>query len=258
MQSTYSALQNWFNSFTTADVAGVAVTVFLTLLAILVLRLGLPRLLSRLSRNQGWEFDNQTWVRLVTPLWLIVLFFGVWALLTQIPVPDDLAERYHRGLNLGVSLLIIVVVLMGLLRGTRAITDHYRNRLTAVGDPRSTYVGAIRKLVNIVILVIGFIVLVGQLGYEITPLLASLGVAGLAVALALQDTLSNLFAASTWPSTGPSPSVSTSSWTVARRASWKRSVGALPASDPGTTTAFSSPTRSSRRPLSLICTLAIR
>ena len=44
------------------------------------------------------------------------------------------------------------------------------------------------------VLVIGGLVLLGALGVQITPLLTALGVGGLAVALALQDTLSNLFA----------------------------------------------------------------
>ncbi len=41
---------------------------------------------------------------------------------------------------------------------------------------------------------IGFLILLNKLGISITPILTALGVGGLAVALALQDTLSNLFA----------------------------------------------------------------
>ncbi len=45
-----------------------------------------------------------------------------------------------------------------------------------------------------IILVIGFLTILSVLGISITPLITALGVGGLAVALALQDTLSNLFA----------------------------------------------------------------
>ena len=51
-----------------------------------------------------------------------------------------------------------------------------------------------RKIVRIAIYVATLIILLNQLGIEITPLLAGLGVASLAVGLALQDTLSNFFA----------------------------------------------------------------
>lgn len=52
----------------------------------------------------------------------------------------------------------------------------------------------ISNLTRILIFTVGFLVLLQFFGISITPLLAGLGVGGLAVALGLQDTLSNLFA----------------------------------------------------------------
>ena len=51
-----------------------------------------------------------------------------------------------------------------------------------------------RNISKIIIFTIGILVILNALGISITPILATLGVGGLAVALALQDTLSNLFA----------------------------------------------------------------
>jgi small-conductance mechanosensitive channel len=50
------------------------------------------------------------------------------------------------------------------------------------------------NLTRIVIFGIGILVILHSLGISIAPLLTALGIGGLAVALALQDTLSNLFA----------------------------------------------------------------
>jgi len=50
------------------------------------------------------------------------------------------------------------------------------------------------NLTRIVIIGIGILVILHSLGISIAPLLTALGIGGLAVALALQDTLSNLFA----------------------------------------------------------------
>jgi small-conductance mechanosensitive channel len=50
------------------------------------------------------------------------------------------------------------------------------------------------SITRVVVWTIGGLVLLNSLGVAITPLLTALGVGGLAVALALQDTLSNLFA----------------------------------------------------------------
>jgi len=49
-------------------------------------------------------------------------------------------------------------------------------------------------IVKILIVILGLLMILNGLGIPITPLLTALGVSGLAVALALQDTLANLFA----------------------------------------------------------------
>jgi small-conductance mechanosensitive channel len=50
-----------------------------------------------------------------------------------------------------------------------------------------------QNLAQVVVVILGVLVVLRVIGLEITPLLTALGVGGLAVALALQDTLSNLF-----------------------------------------------------------------
>lgn len=52
----------------------------------------------------------------------------------------------------------------------------------------------VRKVIAVIILVIALVIILDRFGVQIGPLIAGLGVAGLAVALALQDTLSNFFA----------------------------------------------------------------
>jgi small-conductance mechanosensitive channel len=50
-----------------------------------------------------------------------------------------------------------------------------------------------QNLAQIAVLAVGLLVILSDIGVKITPILTALGVGGLAVALALQDTLSNLF-----------------------------------------------------------------
>ncbi len=56
------------------------------------------------------------------------------------------------------------------------------------------YVGLTQTTVRIGIIVIGGLILLNALGISITPIITALGIGGIAVALALQDTLSNTFA----------------------------------------------------------------
>ncbi|MDO8553839.1 MAG: mechanosensitive ion channel family protein [Candidatus Micrarchaeota archaeon] len=52
----------------------------------------------------------------------------------------------------------------------------------------------IAKVLNIIIYLIAFLIILGHFKIEITPIIATLGIGGLAVGLALQDSLSNFFA----------------------------------------------------------------
>ena len=51
-----------------------------------------------------------------------------------------------------------------------------------------------RTLAQLAVVILGLLLLLNEIGFSITPILTALGVGGLAVALALNDTLSNLFA----------------------------------------------------------------
>lgn len=61
-------------------------------------------------------------------------------------------------------------------------------------DPALPVTTLTENLVRIVVVIVGLLVILAGLGLSITPMLTALGVGGLAVALALQDTLANLFA----------------------------------------------------------------
>lgn len=62
----------------------------------------------------------------------------------------------------------------------------------AKGD--TTTISLFSNITKLVVYILGFLVILQSLGISITPILTALGVGGLAVALALQETLSNLFA----------------------------------------------------------------
>ena len=59
---------------------------------------------------------------------------------------------------------------------------------------QSGFSGLSKTIVEVIVLSLGALILLNYLGITITPLLTALGVGGLAVALALQDTLGNFFA----------------------------------------------------------------
>lgn len=85
---------------------------------------------------------------------------------------------------MGIAALILFAdrLVNGLIRG-------YSERSSAVRNSK----GIIQGLARGLILIIGTLVVLGTLGVSITPVVASLGISSLAVALALQPTLENFF-----------------------------------------------------------------
>ena len=63
---------------------------------------------------------------------------------------------------------------------------------TKTGDQSSTSIFV--NITRVLVVSIGILIVLQSLGISITPIITALGVGGLAVALALQDTLSNFFA----------------------------------------------------------------
>jgi small-conductance mechanosensitive channel len=90
------------------------------------------------------------------------------------------------------QILMIVTVAYGTMVVARLAVSYVNFYATKVQGvlPSSSIFG---NLTRAVIYVLGLLVVLGSLNISITPLLTALGVGGLAVALALQDTLSNFF-----------------------------------------------------------------
>jgi small-conductance mechanosensitive channel len=86
--------------------------------------------------------------------------------------------------------MIIVTVTFAAANVTGAIFKAYVQRSTLPLPATGLAYGVLKGT----ILAIGFLISLGAVGISITPLLTALGVGGVAVALALQDTLANLFA----------------------------------------------------------------
>ena len=126
-------------------------------------------------------------VRFPSILWCVVV--GLFVAIQTID-PALLPRRMAVQLNLVLEAAVI-------LSATFTVAGVLGALVAAAGERRALgggVTGLARAAVRVFVLVIGGLILLDVLGVKITPLLTALGVGGLAVALALQDTLSNLFA----------------------------------------------------------------
>src|SRR5207247_1776642 len=123
-------------------------------------------------------------IRLPSLLWCVVL--GLFVAIEMAELPPRLAVQIHAVLEAEIILSVTMTVAGALDSLVAAASER---RALAVG-----VTGLFRTSVRLVVLVVGGLVLLSSLGIAVTPILTALGVGGLAVALALQDTLSHLFA----------------------------------------------------------------
>ena len=94
---------------------------------------------------------------------------------------------------LGDFIVGILIIVAGILVSSR-IARFLRRKLSKLNTIDDTLAPVIASLVRYSILLVVFVVGLGSFGIETTPIIAALGAAGLAIALALQGTLSNVAA----------------------------------------------------------------
>lgn len=86
-------------------------------------------------------------------------------------------------------LLVVFLLILFLSRFTTGLISR-----ADTSKDRATGLSIVTNLVRFVIYGVGMLIVFETLGIKVTPLLTALGLGGLAIALALQNTLSNLFA----------------------------------------------------------------
>ncbi len=141
--------------------------------------------------NRGWDARAHIPADLAAPAWLAVFTLGLNVALATLKMDDATADAANVLLKLlyAVAAFWYVYKLVGVVEvGLHRIGD-----VTEIAID-SQLVGPIRKMLRIIVVVIAVLFIVSSVfGGDIRAWLAGLGIAGLAVSLAAQDSLKNLF-----------------------------------------------------------------
>jgi small-conductance mechanosensitive channel len=145
--------------------------------------------LSRLARHAtttAWSWDDLAWDALRHLAVPLAVSTGLWWASQALHLRSSLRTMTDKVLLI---ILILAASLAAARFAGRAVREIALSR-SGVAQSASIFV----NITRIIVLIIGVLVLLQSLGVSVTPLVTALGVGGLAVALALQDTLANLFA----------------------------------------------------------------
>jgi small-conductance mechanosensitive channel len=175
------SLQGFLLGLATPVGAALGVT-----LALLVCRHYLLRWLEALAGRTATQLDELLVQSLRAPTVLWCLAAGLMVGLEVGPLPRRLAAW---GTSL-VAALVILSVTIGIANGLARGLQNLGQRIQI----ETAVTGLGITLTKVLVFLLGGLLILGTLGISVTPILAALGVGGLAVGLALQDTLSNLFA----------------------------------------------------------------
>lgn len=141
--------------------------------------------LKTLAEKTAWAGDDIIIEALNKWVTYIILLIGIYLAVLYLPF----AEKTETLIN---KVLLVLAILFGTIILSKISVGFVGIYTKKVGGqlPSTSIFSNIAK---ILIFCMGGLVILQSLGISITPILTALGVGGLAVALALQDTLSNLF-----------------------------------------------------------------
>jgi len=166
----------------------LSAVVFLVLLLVaLFLRAIVLKLLHKLVKKTAMQFDDIIFDTIKGPSFLWIFIPVAFIAIKFLP---ELPQQWFSVIDNIFLSLIIVSVTWALANGISKLLAAYAAKLA----PSVPVTSLTQNFVRLIILIIGVMILLDSLGVKITTLITALGIGSLAVALALQDTLSNLFA----------------------------------------------------------------
>lgn len=147
--------------------------------------------LRRLASGTKSTLDDRLLPALEGPVAVFIALFGVFASLKVLKLSVATDNLVSAGSTVAFSLCFFWL----LVRGVSALLDYYQEAAMARQAGVAAFMPWIKKGVVTLLVVLGVLLTLENLNYDVKALLAGLGIGGLAFALAAQDTIANLFGA---------------------------------------------------------------
>jgi small-conductance mechanosensitive channel len=182
-----------FAGITAGELVYMGSAILVGLVLALTTRLIANRLKGRLRRRVRTSIGAQLVDDIDGALALWMVLTGVYLGLLGLPLLGDHLSALRQGFTV---FSIVLAVYAGIRVQGDAVAWAIRRigRRTGQSKVLNSMAPMAKRIVSIAIMAMGILIILDQLGISIAPLVAGLGITGLAVALALQGTLTNFFA----------------------------------------------------------------
>ncbi|WP_038247726.1 mechanosensitive ion channel family protein [Ghiorsea bivora] len=189
----FSQFSTWMSDYTWVRWAVAATLLMVTVLAHRYLIRGLQRVTKHLAGKTKTTLDDTLLQASEKPLSWLILLLGIWASVMVLNPPSDILPLVAIAERLGRMLSIVLVgwFLWRLIDGFSVYAMAKAQKTDSTLDDQ--LVPFISKTLKLFLIVTGILVIAQNLGYSISGLVASLGIGGIAVAMAAKDTIANLF-----------------------------------------------------------------
>lgn len=145
--------------------------------------------LKKLASKTQTTLDDKLFPAMEAPVATFIMLIGIFSALKVL----KLSEINDRTIGYGSTVAFSLVVFWGLLRAFNAILDHAHEVALQRQMGVAAFMPWIKKTLVAIFIVLGVLLTVQSLGYNVSTILSGLGIGGLAFALAAQDTIANLF-----------------------------------------------------------------
>ncbi len=146
--------------------------------------------LKRLANRTRWEYDDRFLDALEKPTSSFILVAGIYLATVVLPLQDEwqsLIQTIFRGVS-------IVIVFWGLFRLADVLVDVLEQVSSNTDNDAFRGFGSlVKKSLRIFIIIVGVVMVIDNLGYDIGGIIATLGIGGAAFAFAAKDTIANLY-----------------------------------------------------------------
>lgn len=163
-----------------------AIIIAITIIAVFVCNILIKKYIKNLTGKTKTEIDDIILALITKPSFLLISIIGIYFSLKELTI----LQQYIKNISSLLFAITVFIVAFLLARVLTVLITHWMK----IHKRFEKTPQVLNKMIRVVIYILALLMVLDHLSIEITPLIATLGLGGLAVGLALQNTLTNFFA----------------------------------------------------------------